>query len=181
MGSDGVARALTGVNWTNNTITGTVPNGLPNCAVQQRNQPVAKCGELVITRANGKQSIDAITVTVGGSAPGSSRRPTVLPDPAGTAKSVKDYTSNFGRMFFSPIQTAIDSADPGDLILVQPGTYRENLIMWKPVRLQGVGAASVTINADAHPAGKMDPWRRQVNCTFGLDLDGVPNLGNTGL
>ena len=28
--------------------------------------------------------------------------------------------------------------------------------MWKPVRLQGVGAGSVTINADAHPAGKMD-------------------------
>ncbi len=28
--------------------------------------------------------------------------------------------------------------------------------MWKPVRLQGVGAASASINADAHPAGKLD-------------------------
>ena len=46
--------------------------------------------------------------------------------------------------------------------------------MWKPVRLQGVGAASVTVNADAHPAGKMDQWRRQVNCLFGLHLDGTP-------
>ena len=81
-------------------------------------------------------------------------------------------------MGFSPIQTAIDSAAPGDLIIVQPGTYRENLIMWKPVRLQGVGAASVTINADAHPAGKMDQWRRQVNCVFGLTLDGTTNLNN---
>ena len=50
-------------------------------------------------------------------------------------------------------------------------------MMWKPVRLQGVGAASVTINADAHPAGKMDPWRRQVNCVFGLTLDGTPQPG----
>ena len=45
--------------------------------------------------------------------------------------------------------------------------------MWKPVRLQGVGASAVTINADAHPAGKMDQWRRQVNCAFGLNLDGT--------
>ena len=67
---------------------------------------------------------------------------------------------------------------PGDLIIVGPGTYKENLLMWKPVRLQGVGAGAVTINADAHPAGKMDAWRRQVNCLFGLTLDGVPNPNN---
>src|ERR1700682_3712124 len=46
------------------------------------------------------------------------------------------------------------------------------LIMWKPVRLQGVGAASVTVNANAHPSGKIDPWRRQVACLFGLSLNG---------
>ena len=97
---------------------------------------------------------------------------------APTGKTVKDYSANFGRLGVSPIQTAIDSATPGDLILVQPGTYRENLLMWKPVRLQGVGAASVTINADAHPAGKMDQWRRQVNCAFGLTLDGATNPNN---
>ena len=42
------------------------------------------------------------------------------------------------------------------------------LLMWKPVRLQGVGAASSIINANTHPAGKLDPWRAQVNCLFGL-------------
>ena len=46
--------------------------------------------------------------------------------------------------------------------------------MWKPVRLQGVGAASSIINANTHPAGKLDPWRRQVNCLFGLALNGTP-------
>ncbi|ADI28857.1 choice-of-anchor D domain-containing protein [Methylotenera versatilis] len=177
VGNDGVARPLTGVTWSNDTITGTVPNGLPNCTVQQRNQPASKCGQLVITRSdNGKQSIDAITVTVGGSSPWFVTEQGVT---APGGKSVKDYTANFGRFGFSPIQTALDSAEPGDLVIVGPGTYRENLIMWKPVRLQGVGAGSVTVNADAHPAGKMDQWRRQVDCVFGLTLSGVPNLGNS--
>jgi hypothetical protein len=176
---------LTGVTWSDTTITGTVnPSGVPACAVQQRNQPSTQCGEIVITTAAGKQSIDAITVTIGGSPPWIVTPNDVATNVGGTVtapagKSVKDYTANFGRMWFSPLQTAIDSADPGDLILVQPGVYRENLLMWKPVRLQGVGAPSVIINADAHPAGKLDAWRRQVNCAFGLDLDGVPNLGNT--
>lgn len=176
IGSDGVARPLTGVSWSDTTITGTVPAGLPNCAVQQRGQPVAQCGQLVITRGdNGKQSIDAITVTVGGRAPWIVA-PTGVTAPAG--QSVKDYGSAFGRMDASPLQVALDSADPGDLILVQPGTYRENLIMWKPVRLQGAGAGAVTINADAHPAGKMDQWRRQVACLFGLTIDGATNPNN---
>ena len=42
--------------------------------------------------------------------------------------------------------------------------------MWKPVRLQGVGAASSIINANTHPAGKLDAWRQHVNCLFGLNL-----------
>jgi hypothetical protein len=62
--------------------------------------------------------------------------------------------------------------------MVPPGDYQEMLLMWKPVRLQGVGAASSTIDANAQPAGKMDPWRRQLNCLFGLALNGVPDGSN---
>ena len=47
--------------------------------------------------------------------------------------------------------------------------------MWKPVRLQGVGAASSIIDANPHPAGKLDPWRRQVVCLFGLAMNGTPD------
>jgi hypothetical protein len=177
----GVSHPLTGVSWSDTQISGTVPGDLPPCSASnpsyQGANAGARCGELVITAANGKQSIDAITVTVDGTAPWIVA-PSGVTAPAGRA--VADYGANFGRMGTSPIQTAIDSADPGDLILVTPGTYRENLIMWKPVRLQGVGAASVTVNADAHPAGKMDQWRRQVNCAFGLTLDGTPNLNDAG-
>ena len=158
------ALSATGVGSTcfNGTST-TIPAGQtpPQRGVTGALLANYRCGQLVITAANGKKSIDAITVTVAG------KTPTLV-----TPTSPSSTT--FGQTFPNPLQTAIDNAAPGDLIIVGPGTYRENLIMWKPLRLQGVGAWSVTINADAHPAGRMDPWRRQVNCLFGLTLDGTP-------
>ncbi|MBI4695285.1 MAG: hypothetical protein HY749_14800 [Gammaproteobacteria bacterium] len=161
--------------WTDSAITVTVPGTVPDCSLQQRGAPSARCGELEITAANGKKTIDAITVTVGGNAP-IYVTPTAVTYPAGYAPI--DTDAAFGRLEPSPLQSAIDNAKPGDLIIVGPGTYRDNLLMWKPVRLQGVGAESVTINADAHPAGKMDAWRREVNCLFGLSLDGRPLLND---
>jgi hypothetical protein len=151
VGPDGVPHALTNVTWGDLQITGNVPAGVPNCALQQQLQPgaaPAQCGQLVITASNGKQSIDSLTVTIGGT------KPTVLA--AGQT-----------------IQSAIDAANPGDLIIVPAGTYHEMLLMWKPVRLQGVGAASVTIDASTDPSGQLlEPWRRQVVCLFGLALNG---------
>src|SRR5258705_11134779 len=49
--------------------------------------------------------------------------------------------------------------------------------MWKPLRLAGVGAAFRIINGNSHPAGKLDFWRREVNCLFGLALNGTPSSG----
>ncbi len=175
----GVPAPVTG--WSDTSITVTVPPGVANCAVQQQAQyaPGAtstQCGQLLITAGNGKQSIDTVTVTIGGKAP------------THVAASAS-------------IQSAIDGASPGDLIIVDPtctttagpaacsvaglhaGTptqtasqaaHNELLLMWKPVRLQGVGAASSVINANTHPAGKLDVWREHVNCLFGLSLQGTP-------
>src|SRR3989440_358273 len=174
VGSDGVRHPLTGVSWSPTLITGTVPSGLPACGIQQQAQyggSAAQCGELVITRAdNGRSTVDTVTVTIGGKAP--------------------THVLASGS-----IQTAIDAAKPGDLIIVDPtcsttagavvgctvagvthapSTHQELLLMWKPVRLQGVGAASSILNANTHPAGKLDVWRRKVDCLFGLSLDGAP-------
>ena len=160
--------------WSDTLITVTVPavggtKGVPLCAVQQQAQyggpgatgvTTAYCGQLVVTTASGQQSVDTVTVTIGGKAP------TVLPASASQSPLTP---SNTGA-----IQQAIDKALPGDMIIIPPGDYQEMLIMWKPVRLQGVGAASSIIDANAQPAGKMDPWRRQVNCLFGLALNGTP-------
>ena len=183
VGPDGVAHPLTGVSWSDTTITGGVPTGVPNCVLQQQPQysgSSAQCGQLLITAANGKQSIDTVTVTIGGKNP--------------THVAASDS-----------IQAAIDGAQPGDMIIIDPtcvssgssvpctttgavggnsgiptggsttqSAHSELLLMWKPLRLQGVGAASSIVNANTHPAGKMDTWRRQVNCLFGLALNGRP-------
>ena len=158
---------IAGVNapissWSDTQIVVKVPNisaAQSTCTLQQRGVTTAtRCGELVITSASGKQSIDAVTVTVGGKPP--------------THVTGENPTS-------SAIQVAIDQAQPGDMIIVGAGVYNEMLLMWKPVRLQGVGAASSIINANTHPSGKLDPWRRQVNCLFGLAVNGsLLNAGN---
>jgi len=165
--ANGVAHPLTGVAWTDTLITGTVPAltaAQSTCPIQQQTQyggSAMQCGELVITAANGKQSIDTVTVTIGGKAP---------THVAPTAS----------------IQGAIDRARPGDLLMIDPMTratattaavpsvHQELLLMWKPVRLQGVGAVASVLNANTHPAGKLEVWRRQVNCMFGLALNGQP-------
>ena len=114
-------------------------------------------GELIITANNGKSSVDAVTVTVEDRTP-------LRVDPAGSGQ-------------YSTIQSAIEAANPGDLVLVNAGSYNELVIMWKPVRLQGVGATSVIINAAKYPTNKLEAWRPHINQLFNIDANGnqLPN------
>jgi hypothetical protein len=151
----GIAATVTG--WGDSQITVTVPANVPACRQQQLQYSgvATQCGELVITASNGKQTVDGVMVTI------ESKSPKHVPT---------DYPT---------VQTAIDRAAPGDLVIVNPGVYNELLLMWKPIRLQGAGAASTVINANTHPAGKLDPWRAQVSCLFGLALNGQPMSNGT--
>jgi hypothetical protein len=151
----GVNAPVVGGSWTDQSITVSVPTltaAQSSCPIQQHGVTAAtRCGELVITTAAGQRSVDAVTVTVGG------KRPTYV---------AKENAAG------NALQKAVDAALPGDEIVIGPGTYTEMLIMWKPLRLQGVAAASTIINANTQPAGKLDPWRREMDCVFGLGLNG---------
>lgn len=99
----------------------------------------AQGGELLVTRGNGLTSVMGVTVTKGLA--------------AGTVRSVAAGGS---------IQSAIDLAQAGDLILVAPGVYEELVVMYKDVQLQGWGAPSVTINAVKRPGERLQLWREKV-------------------
>ncbi len=189
VGSDGVSHPLTSVGWSDATITGTVPSGLPACTIQQQLQyggpgalvsgapvPTALCAELRITAANGKQSIDTVTVTVGGKKP-------VHVAATGTIQNAIDAACSGRSDHRRPdlhhrYRAVVPCTTTG--ATKSGATHTEMVIMWKPVRLQGVGAASTIINANAIPAGKLlDPWRRHINCLFGLTLQGVPYTSAT--
>lgn len=97
--------------------------------------------QLVVTRGDtGKSSIIGVTVQKG----------------VRQGAAVRTVSSG------GSIQAAIDAAGANDLILVGPGTYEELVIMWKPVKLQGWGPGSVTINAIKTPAEKLLDWRAKV-------------------
>ena len=100
------------------SISATIPSG-------------ANDGELVVTRGdNGKSTTVGVTLH-----PRGTPMVTVAP-PSPTCTGIACGT----------IQPAIDAAPPGTLILMLPGTYQENVNLWKPVTLQGFGAAVTKID-----------------------------------
>ena len=103
--------------------------------------PLAGAKQLEIVRADGSRSVTAVTVQIG---------------PLSGNNQV--HTVQAG----GSIQTAINNASGGDLILVAPGIYDEMVVMWKPVQLQGWGAAATIISAINAPAEKLQNWRQQV-------------------
>ncbi len=52
------------------------------------------------------------------------------------------------------IQATVDAAPVGSVVLVPPGVYRENVILWKKVRLQGFGAGSTILDAGTSPTAQ---------------------------
>ncbi len=105
---------------------------------------IVSTGTLTVTNANGATSQAGVTVTTD--------------MPATSVVNVQAVTGLSGKA----IQTAIDNANPGDLILVEPGVYWEILIMHKPVKIQGYGAGSTVVNGLKQPASKLIDWRQKI-------------------
>jgi len=96
-------------------------------------------GQVTVTRGdNGNRSLYGVTLTVGGDAP-----TVIVPGMS--------------------IQSAIDAAAEGELIIVRPGTYTESLIMWKNVRLQGSSAFSTRINAAPSIPENLQLWQAKLD------------------
>jgi large repetitive protein len=117
-------------------------------------------GTLVVTRGdNGRSSVNGVTVQIG-LRTGAGVVPVTAPSPV--------------NVFPGAIQTAIDNANPNDLILVAPGEYSEIVIMWKPVQLQGAGEGTL-INAVKAPPDKLVAWRQAMEDHLNAgDFDLVP-------
>jgi hypothetical protein len=127
--------ALTNVQWAfdGRTIRGTAPTGtLP--------------GQLVVTRGdNGISTPVGITFHVGDT----------------NVVHVSPPPSNCIGTACARIQPAIDVATNGALILLAPGRYRENIILYKPVTLQGSGAPP---GAEGHVEYPIpEPYERRVD------------------
>jgi hypothetical protein len=81
-----------------------------------------------------------------------------------------------GPQGFASIQAAIDAADANDLILIDPGVYRELPFVYKRVRIQGAGAWSTLVDAthySASPPNPVEAWRQKLNTLIDLGLIGL--------
>ncbi|MEO8679032.1 MAG: choice-of-anchor D domain-containing protein [Vicinamibacterales bacterium] len=139
--------------WSDTEITVVVP-ALPASPTPAQ-LAMSRTGELAVERClagkssaintitgkcnDGRKSVLGVTLNVATNSMHQARAPKVV---------------NAGES----IQAAIDAATPGDLILVNQGTYEEMVVMSKPVRLQGAGALSTIINVVTTPAENLQAW-----------------------
>jgi len=131
---------LSVVNWTPASITFTpVADGTPLTPGPWQ--------ILVLRGDSGMLSQTGITLHVG--------------VPAANVRKVVPGPKNGDGL--GPIQQAIDAANPGDLVLVTPGVYPENIIMWKPVNLQGYGPAASIIKAPFFGPPEEAQWTAKFN------------------
>jgi hypothetical protein len=100
------------VSWTVTQIVIQLPANIPVGQYQ-----------LAIIVAGGARTVNGLTVHVLGGAYNPNLVTVGPPDPA----------------FPYRIQDAVDAAPAGSLIVLGAGVYTENIVLWKPVKLQGLG------------------------------------------
>ncbi len=105
----------------------------------------ATSGTLTVTRsgAGGLTTEIGVQLMIANCGPGDNRVRTVTPGQS--------------------IQAAIDAAVGGDFVMVAPGNYNENVVMHKPVHLQGAGAGSTFINANPNPLDRLATFHAKVD------------------
>ena len=153
---------MTVVSWGNNAIQVRLPAGVTPTA--------GSTWQLMVKRGDtGLTSPVGLTLTYG--LPGGQ-------GPAGVVRRVIPRVPTPADPLPDPIQEAIDSAGPKDLILVTAGIYYENPILHKPVRLQGSGFRTI-ISANPVPAERANNWITKVTQLMGgnpFGANGAPGI-----
>jgi len=147
------------VSWTpgNATTPDTVVLNVPalasNAAANAQPNTAFRPGpkQLTITTANangGVSSVNGITVHVMGS--NGTGTNTVAYNPPVVNVPAPAFTGPNAHA----LQNAVDAAAPGSLLVLSPGTYNENVLAWKPLKIQGRGAGGIV---GAHELQARDP------------------------
>jgi large repetitive protein len=153
----GIASWTPGTASTPDTIVINVP------AISAAFPPGPK--ELTIITANtnpgggGVPSVNGITIHALGTGGGVTYNPPVVnvaPPPPGPGTSA------------TALQDAINGAAAGSLLVLSPGTYNENVLVWKPLKIQGLGPGGII---GAHEFQGRDPEDPRFNIK-GSIIDG---------
>ncbi len=65
------------------------------------------------------------------------------------------------------IQSAVDDAIPGSTIFVGPGTYNENIIIYKPLKIIGSGESTI-ISSNPTPSTRLSAWHDKLKSLLNL-------------
>lgn len=71
---------------------------------------------------------------------------------------------------FTTIQAAVNAASAGDKIKVKPGTYEENIVINKQLKIEGAGA-SLEEHLDSTEASIVDPVNNTATGALGIGFD----------
>jgi large repetitive protein len=109
--------------------------------------PGPKQLKITTAAANGSvSSVNGITIHVRGTTGATSYLPPVVNVPAPPVSANTHV-----------LQNAIDSAAPGSLLVLGAGTYNENVLLWKPLKLQGLGPGGIIGSHELQARDPEDP------------------------
>jgi len=101
---------------------------------------------------------------------------TLLPGTTGAAAAESCVNPQGKKGCFSSINAAIAAAAPGDTIRVRQGTYKEHVVINKPLSLIGFNAGNTIIDASGPGPSPGSP-----GAGVGIYVDGMDNLSATDI
>jgi hypothetical protein len=141
-GNGGIVSWTPGTGSTADTIVINVPALATNAAANLLPNATFRPGpkQLTITTADvngGVSSVNGITLHVMGTNGTLTNAVTYTPPVTNVAAPPPAATNDH------TLQNAINAAAPGTLLVLGAGTYNENVLVWKPLKIQGLGAGGI--------------------------------------